>query len=494
MTTPPPTPTDLDPETFRQYGYQVVDWIADYLDNVEDYPVLSRVQPGEIAAQLPASAPDQPEPFEAILNDLDEIIMPGITHWQHPAFFAYFTSSASAPGILGEMLTAAINANGMLWRTSPSATELEERVLDWLRQALGLPAEFKGIITDTASISSLLALAAAREALGLDIREKGLAARPDLPRLRVYTSEQAHSSIAKGAITLGIGTENVLNVPLDEAFRMDVAALGRMIAADVAAGYLPMAVAATVGTTSTTAVDPVPEIAALCREHGIWLHVDAAWAGNAALVPEYQHLLAGVEQADSFVFNPHKWLFTPVDTSCFYVRRPEMLKQAFSLVPEYLRTAHSDVNNYMDWGVQLGRRFRALKLWLVVRMFGLDGLRARLREHLRLGDLFAGWVDAHPDFERMAPNPIATVCFRLHPARLRGDESAEAHAYRDQLNQALMDAVNAEGEIFISHTKLHGKLVLRLAVGNIRTTEVHVQHAWHVLQSHAARLDEMRAE
>lgn len=477
---------DMTPEAFRRYGYRVVDWIAEYMAKVGEYPVLAQVAPGEIRRQLPETPPAQGESLEQALADFEHTILPGITHWNHPAFFAYFAITGSGPGILGEMLSAALNVNGMLWRTSPALTELEELVLDWLRQMLGLPPGWLGMITDTASISSLYAIAAAREAVpGLRVREEGLAGRPDVPRLRLYCSEQAHSSIEKAAITLGLGLAGVRKIPTDTEFRMDAAALAAAIAEDRRTGWQPFCVVATVGTTSTTSVDPVPEIAAICRQEGLWLHVDGAYAGMAAILPEMRHILAGCDQADSFVVNPHKWLFTPIDCSAFYCRRPHVLKRAFSLVPEYLRTAEGEaevVHNLMDYGVQLGRRFRALKLWFVIRAFGQEGLAARIREHIRLAQQFAAWVDTSPDFERLAPTPFSTVCFRFHPQGL----SDEAELNR--LNEALLEAVNATGEMYISHTKLNGRYTLRLAIGNLRTTEAHVARAWELLQREAARL------
>lgn len=489
-------PGDMSPEEFRRYGHQVIDWIADYLSHPESYPVLSQVQPDEIKAKLPQSAPQAPESMDTILSDFDELLVPGFTHWNHPGFFAYFANTGSGPGILGELLAAALNLNGMLWRTSPSVTELEEVILDWVRQMMGLPEGFRGIITDTASISSFLALAAAREALDLDIRRRGMAGRDDLPALRVYTSEQSHSSIEKGAMALGIGQEHVRKIPVDAEFRMDAKALEQAIEADIAAGFKPFCVVATVGTTSTTSVDPVPAVAALCKKYSLWLHVDAAYAGAAAIVPEFRHILVGCEDADSFVMNPHKWLFTPVDCSLFYVREPHMLKRAFSLVPEYLRTAQDDVTNYMDWGIQLGRRFRALKLWMVLRYFGQEGIAAQLREHIRIGHLLAEKIDAHPFFERMAPAPFSTVCFRAIPPELKArlaaaqpDEVKRIESYLDMLNEGIINAVNATGKAFISHTKLHNRYTLRLAIGNMRTTEAHVMETWALIRHFAEQLD-----
>ena len=484
MTTPPSL-GEMNLDDFRRCGYQLIDWIADYLDHPEQYPVLSRSQPGEIEAQLPAQPPAQAESLDRILADFEEILLPGVTHWNHPGFFAYFGITGSGPGILGELLMAALNVNAMLWRTSPAATELETVTLDWLRQMLGLPEGLDAVIMDTASVASMVALAAAREAVeGLEARTKGLAGRAEAPRLRAYISEQTHSSLEKGAITVGIGHENVVKIPTDDQFRLRPDALRAAIEADLAAGYRPFFVCATVGTTSTTSVDPIPVIADLAEAYKLWLHVDGAYGGIAAIVPEMRQVLAGAGRADSIVVNPHKWLFTPIDLSVFYTRRPAVLKQAFSLVPEYLRSAETDakvVKDYMDYGIQLGRRFRALKLWLIIRHFGHEGLAARIREHIRLGQQLAAWVDDSPLFERMAPTPFSTVCFRAHPPDLN-------EAALDRLNETLLDAVNATGEIFISHTRLNGHYTLRLAIGNIRSEEKHVRRAWELLQQRLSEL------
>jgi aromatic-L-amino-acid/L-tryptophan decarboxylase len=475
---------DLDPAEFRRRGHEVVDWIAGFLAAPERHPVLARVKPGDVRGALPPTAPEAPEPLDRVLADFERVILPGITHWNHPGFFAYFAISGSAPGILGELLCAALNVNAMLWRTSPAATELEEVVLDWLRGLLGLPASFRGVIYDTASISTLCGLAAAREAAGLDIREQGMAGRGDLPPLRVYTSEQAHNSVEKAAIILGVGRAGVRKIPTDAEFRMDAAALARAVLEDRAAGWRPVAICATVGTTGTTSVDPVPAIADVAQREGLWLHVDAAYGGVAAIVPERRHVLAGCERADSIVVNPHKWLFTPIDCSALYCRRPDVLKRAFTLVPSFLQTPEgSTVENYMDWGPQLGRRFRALKLWMVLRTFGRAGIETRLAEHMRLGRLFASWVDADPDWERIAPVPFSTVVFRLRPRVTAADDPR-----LDALNERLLDTVNASGEVFLSHVVLGGRYALRLAVGNIRTEERHVQRAWEILRAEALRL------
>jgi aromatic-L-amino-acid/L-tryptophan decarboxylase len=476
MTVARPHTGDMDPESFRREGHRVVDWIADYFAHPERYPVLSRVTPGEVRDALPVEAPEQGEAFAAILSDFEKLIVPGITHWNHPGFFAYFAITGSGPGVLAEFLSAALNAQGMLWRTSPSVTELEEVALGWLRRLMGLPDAFEGVIYDTASVSSLHALATAREAAVARVRTAGLPGRPDLPRYRVYCSDQAHSSIDKAVILLGLGHEALRKIPSDALFRMRPDALEQAIAEDRAAGVEPLAVVATVGTTSTTSVDPVEAIAAICERERTWLHVDCAYAGSAAILPECRHVLDGVERADSMVVNPHKWLFTPFDLSAFYCRRMDLLRQAFSLTPEYLRTTEAgEVKNLMDTGVQLGRRFRALKLWMILRYFGAEGLRARLGEHMRLARLFAGWVDADPDFERLAPVPFSVVCFRAKP---RGRDLSDAEL--EALNQRLLDAMNATGEVFLSHTKLNGRFTLRLAVGNLRTEERHVARAWEL--------------
>ena len=469
---------DMDADAFRAHGHAVIDWIADYLDGVDELPVLAQVEPGQVREALPASPPTAPEPFLDALRDLDQVLLPGVTHWNHPSFHAYFAITGSGPGILGEALTAALNVNGMLWRTSPSATELEELVVDWLRQLLGMDDGWRGIISDTASMSTMLALAAARERTGLDVRQRGLAGRPDVPMLRVYTSEHAHSSVEKGAIALGLGRDGVRLIPTDDDFRLDPAALAEAIREDVRFGYRPMAIVATVGTTSTTSVDPVAAIVdvrdGFVEEfgHDIWVHVDGAYGGMVAVCDELRWVLDGVDRADSFVTNPHKWLFTPIDCSALFVRDPSALTGAFSLVAEYLVTDDEGVTDYMDWGVQLGRRFRALKLWLVIRYFGADGLAARIREHLAQARRVASWIDDHPDLEVAAPVPMSTVCFRADPTWL--DAADEREAALTALNRELLGRINASGEAYLSHTVLGGRYVLRLATGNLRTTDDHL--------------------
>ncbi len=474
---------DMDAEAFRRYGHALVDWVAGYLSGAERYPVLSRNAPGAVRHALPAAPPDKGVGFDAIFRDFEQVILPGITHWNHPGFFAYFAISGGAAGVLAEFLSAALNVQAMLWRTSPAATELEEVTLGWLRQLLGLPDAFEGVIYDTASISSLHALAAARHRAVADVRTRGLAGRPDLGPLRVYASEQAHSSVDKAVMTLGLGHEALARVPADAAFRMRPDVLQQAIAADRARGVTPLAVVATVGTTSTTSVDPVVPIARLCRQEQIWLHVDAAYAGVAALVPERRDVLAGCDAADSLVVNPHKWLFTPFDLSAFYCRHMDTVRAAFSLTPDYLQTPEAGAaRNLMDTGVQLGRRFRSLKLWAVLRHFGADGIRDRLAEHMRLARLFASWVDDSPDFERLAPVPFSVVCFRAAPARgPRPPAGTEGEAAAvDARNERLLEAVNATGEVFLSHTRLDGRFAIRLAVGHVRTEERHVRRAWEL--------------
>src|ERR1700755_1508842 len=408
-----PEAGDMSAEEFRRYGHEVVDFIAEYFSHPERHPVLAQVRPGELRSQLPSSAPEQGEPMESILSDVGRLVVPALTHWNHPSFFAYFATSASSPGILGEMLSAAFDAKAMLWRTSPASTEVEEVALDWLRQLMGLPEEFGGVIYDTASVATMHAVAAARESLNLRVREDGMSGRPDLPLLRLYASEHAQSSVEKALIALGLGQRSLRKIPADAEFRMDAAALKRAIEEDRTSGVLPFCVVATVGTTSTTSIDPVPEIADVCERENLWLHVDAAYAGSAAVVPEMRHILDGCARADSLVTNPHKWLFTPFDLSALYCRRLDVLRRAFTLTPEYLRTPESEaVRNGSDYGVQLGRRFRALKLWMILRYFGHEGLAARIREHCRLAREFAAWVEGSADWELLAPVPFSIVCFR----------------------------------------------------------------------------------
>ena len=475
----------MDPAAFRAAAHEVVEVMADYLESVESMAVFPTVEPGTIAPQFPSAAPDQPEPLAAILDDYRRLVEPNATHWQHPGFLAYFATTASGPGILGEMLTATLGQNPMLWRTSPVGTELEEVVVGWLRQAVGLPEAFDGLLTDTASTSSLIALAAARQAVGIDAAAQGIGAGSGAPAMRVYASAEAHSSIEKACMTLGLGRAAVVRIPTDDDYRMVVGALETAIAADRAAGHLPMAIVATIGTTSSTSIDPVAAVAAIAEREGLWLHVDAAYAGAVAILPERRRPFDGWERADSIVVNPHKWLFTPLDASLLLTRRMTVVRDAFSLVPEYLRTLDRDapVRDYNEYTPQLGRRFRALKLWILLRWFGLEGLRRRIGRHLEMAQTFASWVDQDPDWERLAPTPFSTVCFRWRPAdqTLMGEDL-------DTRNAAIMDAVNRGGEAFLSHTRLSGRFAIRVAIGNLRTEERHVARTWALLREAAITL------
>jgi aromatic-L-amino-acid decarboxylase len=464
-------------DEFRGFGHEFIDWVADYFEGIEQYPVLSSAKPGDIKRRLPTAPPEKGETMEEIFRDFREIIIPGVTHWQHPCWFAYFPANNSPASVLAELLTAGLGAQCMVWQTSPAAAELEERVLDWLRQMLGLPAGMAGVIQDTASTATLCALLSAREkATDFASNARGLN-----QALTVYASDQAHSSIEKGVKIAGFGRDNLRCVPTDDAYAMVPEALDRAIAKDMAAGFKPACVVATIGTTSSTAVDPLPAIGEVCRRRGVWLHVDAAYAGSAAILPELRWVVAGAEFVDSFVFNPHKWLFTNFDCSAYYVRNAGDLVRTFEIHPEYLKTGvDAQVKNYRDWGIQLGRRFRALKLWFVIRSYGVEGLQAILREHIRLARLFRGWVESHPRFELMAPTPFSLVCFRLNDGR--PDEDL------NELNMKLLQAINETGRAFLSHTTLRGRAVLRLVVASRTTEERHVRAAWELIQTKAQEL------
>jgi aromatic-L-amino-acid/L-tryptophan decarboxylase len=481
MSDPRPQFGDISTAEFREYGYQIIDRLADYFDEMENYPVLSQVEPDWLRSNLPASPPQTAENFGDVLSDVDRLILPAVTHWNHPNFHGLFSTSTSAVGVFGEMFTAAFDMKAMLWRTSPASTELEDVVLDWLRQMMALPEHFEGIIYDTASVSTMHAIAAAREKAGLNIREDGLSGRPDVPLMRVYSSEHVHSSIDKSVITLGLGLRSLRKIECNERFEMIPEKLADAIEEDIEKGYVPICVIPTIGTTSTSSVDPVDAIADICEKYGIWLHVDTAYAGSTAIVPEFRHHFHGWERADSIVVNPHKWLFTPFDLSVLYCKDLSVLKDAFSLVAEYLKTSEEPtVKNGMDYGIQLGRRFRALKLWFVIRYFGVEGMQNRLREHCRLARLFASWVEGSPDFELMAPVPFALVCFR---AIKPGESDEELNA----LNERIMNEINTSGEAYLSHTKLNGKFTLRLSVGSIRVEEKHLQKVWRLLGRSVSR-------
>ncbi len=464
-------PLDRSVDEFRDAGHRLVDWIAEYLQNPDAVPVLSQVVPGQIAQQFEAAPLLEGTSYAELMRQFEEKILPGITHWNHPAFFAYFAITGSHAGILGEFLSAALNLNGMLWKTSPAATELEEVCLGWLRDALGFPSTLFGIINDTASINSFLALAAAREKLDLGIRTEGMTGR-ELPQLRIYCSDQAHSSIDKAALALGFGTRGLVKIESDEAFRMKPEALAGAIAADRSAGAVPTAVVATLGTTSTASIDPLEEIAAITAREGVWLHVDAAYGGSAAIIPDLRGMLLGIEHADSVVVNPHKWLFTPVDCSVLFTRSPEILKRTFSLVPEYLKTAQdTEVINYMDYGLQLGRRFRALKLWMVLEHYGLDRIRETIREHIGFAARLASELAQRGDVELLAPQSLSVVVFRML-VRRGGTIDEEAS---ERATEALLDRINSSGKLFLSHTKLRGKFGIRVAIGNGATEWRHVE-------------------
>jgi aromatic-L-amino-acid decarboxylase len=473
----------MTPDEFRRYGHTVVDWIADYHSRIESFPVLSQVKPGEVRASLPVNPPTCGEPFETLLQDVENLILPGITHWQSPNFFAYFPCNASGPGILGDLLSSGLGVQGMLWSTSPACTELETHVLDWLVPMLGLPEKFLssstggGVIQDTASSAALCALLAARErATDYASNKKGCNGR-----LVAYVSTQTHSSLQKAAMIAGMGTDNLRLIEVDDAFAMRPDALARQIETDRRAGLLPCFVCATVGTTSSNAMDPIPEIARVAQQHKLWLHVDAAMAGTAALCPEFRHLQNGVELADSYNFNPHKWMFTNFDCNCFWVADRKALIQTLSILPEYLRnqaTESGAVIDYRDWHIQLGRRFRSLKLWFVIRHYGIEGLQHHIRHHISLAQQFADWVRGDRNFEIAAPAPLNLVCFR-HPA---GDEA----------NQTIMDRLNRSGDLFLTHTKLNGKMTLRLCVGQTNTQARHVERAWRRIREEAATLSALK--
>lgn len=463
---------DISIDDFRRQLHQLVDWAADYRENIGNMRVAPLVKPGEISARLPAVPPEKGEAFDSILADFKNIIVPGILNWSHPDFLAYFGCTSTAPGVLGEIASAALNVNAMTWRTSPAATELETVVVDWLRQWMQLPREWNGVIFDTASIGIMHALCAAREEVVPDARRCGISGGPVL---RVYTSDQAHSSVEKAAIAIGVGEENVVRVPCDDEFRMRVEALREAMQGDASSNLQPLAVVATCGTTSTASVDPTADIAAVCREHKIWLHVDAAYGGGLALLPEERSITDGWTEADSLVLNPHKMLFVPFDFSVLFMRDLEKLRRVFTLVPEYLRADTEEAErNYMDYGVPLGRRFRALKAWTVFRTFGRSGMAARIREHLRLAKLFAEWVRESAEFELAAPVSMGVVCFRAKRS--------------DAFNSRLIEAINRSGKTYLNQTELRGRIVIRLGLGNILTTQKHLHAAWQLLQETAGNL------
>ena len=467
----------MDKDLFKEYGYRFIDWVADYLDKVGEYPVCSPVMPGDIRRKLPSNPPLKGESLELIFRDFQDIILPGISHWQHPCWFAYFPANNSPPSILAELLTAGLGTQCMIWKTSPAAAELEEVVLDWLRQMLGLPEAMAGVIQDTASTATLVALLTAREkATNFETNKSGLR-----EPLIVYTSEEAHSSIEKGAKIAGFGSENIRYIRTDESFAMIPEELEKAIVEDRILGRQPACVIATLGTTSSTAIDPLADIGKICRKHGLWLHVDAAFAGTAALLPEKKWMMQGIEQVDSFVFNPHKWMLTNFDCSAYFVKDPASLVRTFEIQPEYLKTGvDAEVKNYRDWGIQLGRRFRALKLWFVIRFYGVEGLQSMVREHIRLAQMFKGWVEEDENFELMAPVNLSLVCFRLNDGREEKD--------LDELNRQFLEKLNKTGKVFLTQTTLRGKYVLRMAIGSRTTQEQHVREAWQLISQLAAKM------
>ena len=467
-------------EDFRRFGHEIIDWIADYWEHPENYPVLADVEPGALVDALPASGPESGETMERILADFKTQVVPHLTHWNHPGFMGYFATTGSAPGVLGDLLASALNPIGLLWKTCPALVELEQVTLRWLAEWMGLPTGWFAMTVGGASTGTIHAVIAAREAaLAADRNGGGVG---DSSRLTFYTSAQAHSSVEKVALALGLDREHCRKIDVDDSFQMLPGRLTQAIDADLAAGLRPFCVVATVGTTSTSSIDPVPALADICEHHSLWLHIDAAYAGAAAIVPEKRYILEGCERADSFLFNPHKWLFVPMDLTAFYTRRPKELRAALSLVPEYLRSQENPrAVNFMEYALPLGRRFRALKLWFVLRHFGREGLIANLREHMRLAQHFAARVEEHPDFVLVAPVPFSLVCLRWEPPGM-------APAELDSLNQRLLDIVNGTGEFLLSDTRLNDRFTLRVAIGNIRTTEEYVDRLWEVLREKAEQL------
>jgi aromatic-L-amino-acid decarboxylase len=477
----------MDNDSFRKFAHELADWMADYFQEAEGYPVKALTEPGDILKRLPVSPPESGEEMPAILNDFREIILPGITHWQSPNFFAYFPANSSYPSVLAEMLTATLGAQCMKWETSPAAAELEEMMMEWLKQMTGLPAEFQGVIQDSASSATLVAILTARERLAwFRTNVEGMNGSGVL---RVYCSAETHSSIEKAVRIAGIGSENLVKIPTDEQFRLDPLLLERAIAEDLARGFRPACVVATLGTTGVTAVDPLGRIADICTRFGIWLHVDAAYAGSALILPEFRWMAEGAARADSFVFNPHKWLFTNFDCSAYFVRDKASLLRTLQIVPEYLRTGNENrVNDYCDWSVPLGRRFRALKLWFVIRNYGISELQAALRRHIAMARELAGRVEADTDFELMAPVTLNLVCFRLRPVGME-DENAT-----DRINEELLRSINKTGKAYMTHTRVAGRYTIRMVIAQTRVEQRHVDEAWNLVKTQSDILLKRRSE
>ncbi|MCB9015218.1 MAG: aminotransferase class V-fold PLP-dependent enzyme [Lentimicrobiaceae bacterium] len=466
------------PSDFRAEAHKMADRIADYFEQIAQYPVKSQIKPGEILKQLPVSPPDSAEPMDSIMEDFDKMIMPGITHWQNPNFFAFFPANSSYPSVLAEMLTAALGQQGMIWETSPAAAELEERVMEWLKEMCGLPQHWTGVIQDTASASTLAALLTARErASGFSINEEGF---QNTDKLRIYCSVETHSSIEKAVKIAGFGKKNLVKIAVDSQFAMRTDLLREAIEKDIEAGFIPVCVVATIGTTGSTAVDPIEETGAICRKHNIWFHIDAAYAGTALVLPEMRKYTAGLEFADSFVFNPHKWMFTNFDCSAYFVKDTELLIRTFEILPEYLKTrTRGQVNDYRDWGVALGRRFRALKLWFVIRNFGVEGIRKKVKLHIELAGWLAREIEKTDDFELLAPVPFSLVCFRYKPAHLTGTEQL------NKLNEQIVQKLNAGGSVYLTHTKLNGIYTIRMVIAQTNVESEHVEKAWQLIQQTA---------
>jgi len=465
----------INTQEFRKQAHLFVDWMADYLDDIEKYPVKSQVLPGEIFKQLPDVPPEESETIEKIFSDFQHIILPGITHWQSPNFFAYFPANSSFPSLLAEMLTATLGTQCMIWETSPAAAELEEKVLNWLKSMIGIPENFQGVIQDTASTATLTAVLTAREKVSqFNINEKGFTKND----YRIYCSTETHSSIEKAVKIAGFGKENLVKVPVDDQYRMDVVQLKEAIVHDLNKGLMPLCIVATLGTTGSTAIDPLKEIAKICSTFQLWLHVDAAFAGTALILDEYKWMIEGIEQADSFVFNPHKWMFTNFDCSVYYVKDKDALINTFSIQPEYLKTKTAGkVNDYRDWGIQLGRRFRALKLWFVIRNFGVQGLKEKIRNHIELAKEIENLIIQSKDFEMITPRTLNLVCFRYKPQNILDEDQLNI------LNESLLQKVNKSGKLFITHTKLDGKYTLRMVIGQTRVTRSHVMDAWKLINT-----------